>query len=174
MENNHKGFSVIELLTVVVLMVLIAGVASINIGAAQQSPKREAEKIAANFVNLAKKADRMKADFTAALSGDKFSVTWKDKGGNTIGSDDFHIDPDFTYIPHLDDTSIGNKTVTEWNYTSGSHIHILAAGSLSGSYSTANGTISYNFNKKGHRYIEVKSAKSSPYYIIITAGDIAK
>ena len=174
MGNNHKGFSLAELLTAVALMAIIAGISSLGLSAVKHTPRREAEKIAAYLVKLTEKADMIRADFTAKISGNSISVTWKDKSGTNKGSENFSINSDFTYAAHFDTSNI-KDTSKAWDYESTGNFLISALPSLQGSYTlTGGGTDNYDFEREGNRYISITPSEGAAYYVVITAKDVAE
>lgn len=171
MGNKRRGFTIVEFLVSMAVMALIGGVSVMRIGTAMQKPKHEAEKIAAYFVRLTEKADRTRVKFTANISDNNISVSWN---GEDSQGESLSLNPDFTYTPHFDADNINDTSVKAWTYKGGSDVKIMATDSLSGSYSTANGRIDYDYGKNGHMYLAVTSGASSPHYVVITPKDIAQ
>ena len=194
MENNRKGFSLVELITACVLMAVLTGVATIGLTAANQTPKREAQRIAAYLAALTEKADRMKLDFkvkldasklddrvgdrdldlkfTVKTSGNKFflaklSVTWKDKSNTELGSEeDLVLDNELIYNPHFNANNINDTDTREWTYEYGERFKIAAISSLS-----SESTTGYNYHQNGHRYLAIASSDGALYYVVITDKD---
>ncbi len=171
MGNKRRGFTLFEFLVSMAVMALIGGVSVMRIGTAMQKPKHEAEKIAAYFVRLTEKADRTKADFTAEISGNNIAVKWN---GNTEVSEKLALDSKLAHTAHFNEKNISDTNVKAWTYKGGSDVKIMATDSLSGSYSTVNGRIDYDYGKNGHMYLAVTSGASSPHYVVITSADIAQ
>ncbi len=146
MESKSKrGFTLIEVLMSVSIMSIMTGVMILNYHAADQTPKREAEKVAAYIVRLTNKSDRIKIGFEMIISGDSLCVSW---GNNSIKEPSFDISAGLTYNHSFDE------------------------GKLKYNYETypRGAKISVSDNKEENKsYIEIKSAAnlSSPCYVRI-------
>lgn len=179
MGNKRKGFTMFEILTAIVVMILLTAIASINVTSSQQTPKREAERIAAYLSSLVQKADLTKTVLKVEISNSKISADFSDYSGNKIRSSDiWNMNLDCNYITYFDPANHSNTNVTtlkydrrEDDYRRG--VKISAMPKLSGSYD--NGiTYNYSNNKKGHRYIKITSLNKADYYVVITGKDLAE
>ena len=154
--ENRNGFTLTEMLISIALIMIMASVATISMSSARQTPKREAEKIAAYIARLTEKSDRMKLSFDVAItttdSAKAFNVSWGKHGSYT---ETFELDYDLTYafVP---------STTSPWvydyiNYPNGIKVAPLSSKLSSGS---------------DHKYIEITSTgSSSPYYVLLTGSD---
>ncbi|MBR0184782.1 MAG: type II secretion system protein, partial [Synergistaceae bacterium] len=88
MGNRRNGFTLVELLTAIVVMTIISGAAMMSLTAADQTAKREAERVQAYIYDLMRKADRAHVNFTMKLygNGNNLIVTWNN--GNTTVVED--------------------------------------------------------------------------------------
>ena len=76
-KNHTKGFTLIEVLMSVTIMSVMAGVMMLSHHSADQTPKREAEKVAAYITRLAQKSDRIKIGFGIEIQDEKLlNVSW--------------------------------------------------------------------------------------------------
>ncbi len=62
MKRRH-AFTLIELLTGMIVLIIIAGVSTLSFNIGRQTPQREAEKIASKIHRLTQQADRIHKDF---------------------------------------------------------------------------------------------------------------
>ena len=62
MKRRH-AFTLIELLTGMIVLIIIAGVSTLSFNIGRQTPQREAEKIASKIHRLTQQADRTHKDF---------------------------------------------------------------------------------------------------------------
>ena len=177
MENNRKGFSLVELITACVLMAVLTGVATIGLTAANQTAKREAERVQKVKLDASKLDDRvgdrnLDLKFTVKTSGNKFflaklSVTWKDKSNTELGSEeDLVLDNELIYNPHFNANNINDTDTREWTYEYGERFKIAAISSLS-----SESTTGYNYHQNGHRYLAIASSDGALYYVVITDKD---
>ena len=155
MGSKRNGLSMVELLTAVVLMGIIAGVSSISIKTSRQLPKREAEKIATYFAKLTQKADCIKMNFTASIDDNdnknKISVTWTNSADESLT-----LDTDLVYTAHFNSTDITNTDITEWTYTCGGGVNVYSVGE----------------DPNGGRYIAITyNDETPPHYVVITSED---
>ena len=148
-SKKRKGFTLIEVLMSVSIMSIMAGVMTLSYHAADQTPKREAEKVAAYITRLAQKSDRIKTGFEMEISGDALCVSW-----GSYNEPSFDISAGLTYTP----VNWGTDSL-EYNcttYPRGAKISVLD------SQPTGN----------KHNYIQITSeTNSSPYYVLITSQD---
>ena len=152
-SKKRKGFTLIEILMSVSIMSIMAGVMTLSYHAADQTPKREAEKVAAYITRLAQKSDRIKTGFEMEISGDALCVSWGDNG--QYKEPYFEISAGLTYTPISWDTNSRLKYDCT-NYPRGAKISVLD------SQPTGN----------KHNYIQITSeTNSSPYYVLITSQD---
>lgn len=156
----------IELITAVVIMGIIAGMSSISLTSSKQSfPKREAERIAAYLMKLTEKASRMKINFKATLSAERLAIQWIGANSN----ESLTLDPDLEYAMY-----VGSSNETDWTYSCGSDFLICTLSSLSGSYTSGGNTYEYKYHLAPHRYISVTPKEGASHYIVITEQDIVK
>ena len=154
MGSKRKGLTMIELITAVVIMGIIAGMSSISLTSSKQSfPKREAERIAAYLMKLTEKASRMKINFKATLSAERLAIQWIGANSN----ESLTLDPDLEYAMYV-----------------GSDFLICTLSSLSGSYTSGGNTYEYKYHLAPHRYISVTPKEGASHYIVITEQDIVK
>ncbi len=155
-KNHTKGFTLIEVLMSVTIMSVMAGVMILSHHSADQTPKREAEKVAAYITRLTQKSDRIKVGFNASIDGGNIlNVSW-DKGTN-------NTEPPFEISAGLnvkwDDNHLDKKLIYDYkNYPNGAKISALDA--------------KLSTNNTKHRYIKITAANSSTYYVLITSSDI--
>ena len=153
-KNHTKGFTLIEVLMSVTIMSVMAGVMMLSHHSADQTPKREAEKVAAYITRLTQKSDRIKVGFNASIDGGNIlNVSWNKGTNNT--------EPPFEISAGLnvkwDDNHSNNFTYDYKNFPNGAKISALGA------------KLSTYASK--HRYIEITSENSSAYYVLITSED---
>ena len=153
-KNHTKGFTLIEVLMSVTIMSAMAGVMILSHHSADQTPKREAEKVAAYITRLTQKSDRIKVGFNASIDGGNIlNVSWNKGTNNT--------EPPFEISAGLnvkwDDNHSNNFTYDYKNFPNGAKISALGA------------KLSTYASK--HRYIEITSENSSAYYVLITSED---
>lgn len=83
MGNRRNGFTLVELLTAIVVMTIISGAAMMSLTAADQTAKREAERVQAYIYDLMRKADRAHVDFeidaNTILNNGHVTVKWYGK-----------------------------------------------------------------------------------------------
>ncbi len=150
--ESEEGFTLVEVLMCVTLMSITAGVMTLSFHAADQTPKREAEKIAAYFTRLVQKSGRIKVCFEAEIIDNALNVFWN-KDRNYI-ENPFEIGAGLKY--ELCNCTDNVLTYDYNNYPKGAKIAVL--GDISG--------------YKTHKYIAISSAENlSPYYVLITPFD---
>ena len=149
-SKKRKGFTLIEILMSVSIMSIMAGVMTLSYHAADQTPKREAEKVAAYITRLAQKSDRIKTGFEMEISGDALCVSW-----GSYNEPSFEISAGLTYTPISWDTNSRLKYDCT-NYPRGAKISVLDS----------------QLTENEHKYIQITSeTNSSPYYVLITSQD---
>ena len=84
MGNRRNGFTLVELLTAIVVMTIISGAAMMSLTAADQTAKREAERVQAYIYDLMRKADRAHVNFEIVVASDKLTVTWQNGTVDTL------------------------------------------------------------------------------------------
>lgn len=151
MGNRRKGFTLTELLMGIVVMTIMASAAVLSMSVADQTSKREAEKVAAYLVRLVEKSDRIKHGFNLEIKdSNKIVVSWN----ADEESESLLATSGCTYAAwNFDDNMIYNDT----NYPMGAKIF------------TSESNDEYTDTKK-HKYITVTSGNTSPYYVILTAN----
>ena len=148
-SETKKAFTLIEVLMSVSIMSIMAGTMILSYHTADQTPKREAEKVAAYITKLANKSDRIKVGFQMKISGNSLCVSW---GNGTYNEPSFEVSAGLTY------------SAVNWNE------------SLTYDYKTyprgAKISVSDNAAGNHHRYIQITSAVNpSSYYVLITSKD---
>ncbi|MBQ6919715.1 MAG: type II secretion system protein [Synergistaceae bacterium] len=73
-RNRKRGFTLIEIVTAMLVMAVIAGAAMMSITSAKQTAKREAERVQAYIYRQMQRADRMHKDFTIQVFSDHLQV----------------------------------------------------------------------------------------------------
>ena len=64
MGSRRRGFTLVEIMTAMLVMAVITGVAMMSITSAKQTAKREAERMQAYIYLQMQKADRIHKNFT--------------------------------------------------------------------------------------------------------------
>lgn len=153
-KNRRKGFTLVEVLMSVTIMSVMAGVMMLSHHSADQTPKREAEKVAAYITRLAQKSDRIKVSFDIEIQNEKsLNVSWKNHGQNMESP--FEISAGLNV--KWDDKHSNNFIYDYINFPNGVQISAIS-------------TPLTEYPQK-HRYIEITSENSSAYYVLITAED---
>ena len=152
MANNTKGFTLVEVLMSVTIMAAMAGVMMLSHHSADQTPKREAEKVAAYITRLAQKSDRIKVSFDIEIQDARsLNVSWKEHGENI--EPPFEVSAGLNYTSNFQD----NRLIYDYkNYPRGAKISVQ---------DNATGTT--------HKYIGITSNNnnSSSCYVLVMAGD---
>ena len=78
MGSRRRGFTLIEIMTAMLVMAVITGVATMSITSAKQTAKREAERMQAYIYRQMQKADRIHKNFTLQVDGEYLTVNWGD------------------------------------------------------------------------------------------------
>ncbi|MBQ9904004.1 MAG: type II secretion system protein [Synergistaceae bacterium] len=123
MGNRRNGFTLVELLTAIVVMTIISGAAMMSLTAADQTAKREAERVQAYIYDLMRKADRAHVDFEINATESYIWVRWNYDTNNE----------DFSFIPtegcYYSDNFNGNKTYNHQKklFPSGGSISVYGA-----------------------------------------------
>ena len=78
MGSRRSGFTLIEVLTSLIVMTVIAGAAMMSVTSAKQTAKREAERVQNYIYRQMQRADRMHRNFTIEVFTDHLNVNWKD------------------------------------------------------------------------------------------------
>lgn len=150
MGSKRKiGFTLIEVLMSVSIMSIMSGVMILSYHTTDQTPKREAEKVAAYITRLANKSDRIKVGFEMEISGDSLCVSW--------GS---YKEPSFEKSAGLTYTAVNWDADSRLKYDCKTY--------------PRGAKISVTDNSTGtkHKYIAITSATNlSPYYVLITSQD---
>ncbi len=77
MGNSRKGFTLIEIVVGILVMMLLLTVARLSITIEGQSAKREAERVAAYLYRLMQMADRRRQNFDISTFRDHISIKWE-------------------------------------------------------------------------------------------------
>ena len=77
MGNKRGGFSIIEFIMAVLVMMIFAGTMAVSMNAAKQTAMDEAEKLAAYLEGLVLKSDRMNMGVSVVFSGEDISASWE-------------------------------------------------------------------------------------------------
>ena len=177
MGNSRKGFTLVELVVGVTVMIVVTLVATISLDSAKQKPKNEAEKIAAYLSGLAQKADRIRMKLVIELADSKIKATWlNDKGESKDYEPDFVLNNDCSYYTHFNPDNHNKTDVKELTYSRITYprgAKIFATASLSGKYDSGT-TYNYSTNKKGHRYVRITANNAANHYVVITGNDIVQ
>lgn len=158
--ESKKGFTLIEVLMSVTIMSIMAGVMTLSYHVADQTPMREAEKLAAYLRRLIQKSNRIKVGFQVEIpNATALYVSWDISGDHK--EPPFDISAGLRYAPHFDSTKLVETYTSQMiydyiNYPKGAKIDVLSNVS--------------NLNKLGYKYIEISSDKSLPYYVLIKEG----
>ena len=158
--ESKKGFTLIEVLMSVTIMSIMAGVMTLSYHVADQTPMREAEKLAAYLRRLIQKSNRIKVGFQVEIpNATALYVSWDISGDHK--EPPFDISAGLRYAPYFatEETPTLKMIYDYKNYPNGASINVL--GNVS----------SYQVGNK-HKYIEISSDKSLPYYVLITEGGI--
>ena len=180
MGNRTRGFTLIELITGVTVMLVILGVSRIGLVSGEQSAGREAEKIAAYLAGLVQKSERLNVSLEA-----KFDTEGKIIASlNGIQESPFNINSTCTCTPHLNLANISDTKTKTWTYAKNpgdtdsyypNGVHIFATDSLNDTLTLTGGsTITYDYGKNGHRYLQIEDRRQAKYYVVITSKDIMK
>ena len=78
---NRRGFTLIELFIVMVIMIIFASFITMNMDSQKQTAQQEAEKLAQYLHDVMRKADRRHMKFVIEKATDE--ITWKWLSGNT-------------------------------------------------------------------------------------------
>ena len=149
-RTYRKGFTLVEVLMSVMIMSIMAGVMTLSYHAADPTPKREAEKLAAYITRLAQKSDRIKVGFNMKVSGNVLNVSW----GENHNEPPFNISDGLTYVFGNCDES--NTTLT-YNYTK----YPMGA------------KITVSNNENSCQYIKINTATGDlSCYVLVMADDI--
>ena len=151
-KNSTKGFTLIEVLMSVTIMSAMAGVMILSHHSADQTPKREAEKVAAYITRLAQKSDRIKVSFDIEIQDARsLNVSWKEHGQNMESP--FEVSAGLKYSSNFDSNTL---TYDYKNFPNGAKISVQ---------DNITGT---------HKYIGITSNNSQSYYVLVMAGDISQ
>lgn len=146
-SKRKTGFTLIEVLMSVSIMSIMSGVMILSYHTTDQTPKREAEKVAAYITRLANKSDRTKVGFEMKISCNSFCVSWGD-----YEEPSFDISAGLTYSHNFTEDKLKYNCET---YPRGAKI-----------------SVSDNNTGTRHKYIAITSATNlSPYYVLITSQD---
>ena len=176
MENRRRGFTLTELIVGVVVMVVTLGVATMSLTSTDQTPKREAERIAMYLTRLTQKSDRIKVSFDVELKDNKLAVSWKKHGENMEA--DFELSPELNYIPRFNINDIKDDKVKKWTYQQKDYPNGVKIAAIS--TTKYPGTNTERYYKNGHRYIKItndnngsiKGKQHLEYYVLITSRDV--
>lgn len=150
-KNRRKGFTLIEVLMSVTIMSAMAGVMILSHHSADQTPKREAEKVAAYITRLAQKSDRIKVSFDIEIQDARsLNVSWKEHGQNMESP--FEVSAGLKYSSNFDSNTL---TYDYNNFPNGAKISVQ---------DNVTSTTT-------HKYIGITSNNSQFYYVLVMAGD---
>ena len=151
--GSEEGFTLVEILVCVSLMSIMAGVMTLSPHAANQTLKREAEKVAAYFMRLTQKSDRIKVRSDAEIIDNVLNVFWNNN--RDYLEKPFEISEGLKYrLCNCD-----NKLTYDYNnFPGGAKISVI-------------GDIS---NYTTHKYLAISSDNNSYYYVLITDKDKAE
>lgn len=148
-SKRKTGFTLIEVLMSVSIMSIMSGVMILSYHTTDQTPKREAEKVAAYITRLANKSDRTKVGFEMKISCNSFCVSWEHNG---IKEPSFDVSAGLTYSHNFTEDKLKYNCET---YPRGAKI-----------------SVTDNSTGIKHKYIAITSAANlSPYYVLITSQD---
>ena len=105
-RNRERGFTLIEIVTAMLVMAVIAGAAMMSITSAKQTAKREKQRMMAYIYRLMQKADRTHKNFYIQVASDHLTVNW-----NGDVDDSFKASDGCSF-------SYGNAERTTYTYTS--------------------------------------------------------
>ena len=137
-RNRKRGFTLIEIVTAMLVMAVIAGAGMMSITSAKQTAKREAERVQAYIYRKMQKADRMHKDFTLELSGTYIYTNWNDEANK---EKDYQASAGCTYEHNFEGHSCHytfNNRRFEWpgtitvNGADGNTYYVYIAGSTEG------------------------------------------
>ena len=169
MGNKRAGFTMIELIVGITVMLVTISVASMSINSSGQKPKREAERIAGYLTRLTQKSDRIHVSFDVSLDANvsppTLTISW---GTNKDKEPPFELNAEIAYEPHFNISNINDTKTKNWTYQRNDYPHGVKIDAIS-TLSTANSDEGYH--KSGHRYIMLTANKASPYYVLITSRD---
>lgn len=163
MGNKRAGFTMIELIVGITVMLVTISVASMSINSSGQKPKREAERIAGYLTRLTQKSDRIHVSFDVSLDANAspptLTISW---GTNKDKEPPFELNAEIAYEPHFNINNVKKDTKTKnWTYQRKDYPHGVKI----------DATSSVNEDKNGQRYIKLTANKASPYYVLITSRD---
>ncbi|MBQ6972358.1 MAG: type II secretion system protein [Synergistaceae bacterium] len=101
MGNKHKAFTMTEILTAVVVMMMTLAVALMSPRGVRQTAKREAERLQAYIYRNMQKADRIHKNFYLTFYTDFVRLNWHDQ--STI-DDSFKISEGCSYTNTFTDS----------------------------------------------------------------------
>ena len=116
-RNRKRGFTLIEIVTAMLVMAVITGAAMMSITSAKQTAKREKQRMMAYIYRLMQKADRTHKNFNIQVVSDHLIVNWngdvddsfKASGGCTFKDKNDKIN---TYYSNLKGFDGGTITIT--------------------------------------------------------------
>lgn len=175
-----RGFTLVELLVGVIVMLVMLSVARIGLTSGTQTAGREAEKIAAYLAGLAKKSDRTNAPLTVSFETEgKIVASFNGKTEQA-----FIINPALKCTPHLNPANLSDKGTKSWTYGRSpanpdsyypNGAHIFASDTLERTCTPegSSSTLTYNYgrDKSGNRYLLLEDSREGKYYVVITSMD---
>ncbi|MBR1658363.1 MAG: type II secretion system protein [Synergistaceae bacterium] len=120
---RRRGFSLVEILMVILVMGVIAAIITISPNVAKQSAKSEAERVVAYIYRLMQKADKTHVSFNINAAEDHIWVKFEAPGA--IDDNSFKPSPGCKYVAKFD----GNRTYNPYKkvFTQGATIEVNGA-----------------------------------------------
>ncbi|MBQ3347688.1 MAG: type II secretion system protein [Synergistaceae bacterium] len=173
MENRRRGFTLAELIVGVVVMIVTLGVATMSLRSTDQTPKREAERIAMFLTRLTQKSDRIKMDVTVKMENGKLVSLWNNNKGEEI-----ELSTECNCV-------FRNMDNNTWTYERVEYPNGVKIDARSNLDKVVNGKLQVdyyykNMSSEGHRYIKItndnngsiKGKQHLEYYVLITSRDV--
>ena len=127
MGNSRKGFTLIEIVVGILVMLLLLTVARLSITIEGQSAKREAERVVAYLYRLIQMADRRRQNFDIDTFQDYISVKWEGTGSDEIDTS-FKASPGCSYSDNFPgDNGEGTYNAMNRQFNGGATITIEGA-----------------------------------------------
>lgn len=79
---KRHAFTLIELLTGMIVLIIIAGVSTLSFNIGKQTPKKEAEKLMSRLHNMMQQAGRRHQNFTMTVNVDNVAFIWNKAGAS--------------------------------------------------------------------------------------------
>ena len=119
---KRRAFTLIELLTAMIIIIILGSVATLNINAFRQTPKREAEKIMSKFHRLTQEADRKHKNFAIKFTDINWYYTSFEIYDNSLASryfrENFEISSGIKILSNMNNITYGASNNTfDKNFT---------------------------------------------------------